>query len=495
MNFNKNTWMLVVALGLGACGGGDENETENKTIRYTAIDGYLSNADVYIDKNQNGVAEAEEKIGVTDAYGQVDVPADSKEYPVIVRVVEGQTVDSDYEGVATRSYEMITDVGNTFVTPFTTFAHISQKSLSDLLIVLDPDGSLGLTGEMLTGDYIAMAKEGEDAAIVAHILGRSVALTLKDSLVNNYDADGLSTTDLELHITEVSKVVKEQVENSSGSVDGIAGIEDMVVIVTIDENGNVVDKTISSTSDYPVYNQIKFAINDTGITQCYDQFFGEVPCTDGDDTHYGRDSDTDLNSDINGALGFNFSKISSAGVKLTADAAEWNCVQDNITGLMWEIKTPANEGGLRDAAYKYPWYNPDNTTNGGEPGTPGNDDCLNGDCDTSQYVSAINSEELCGFSDWRLPNREELQSIVHYGGGTTVSGEGCDYFSPCPSIDGVYFPHTQRSAYWSSTPKLFGTPRLYDGVTILFTEGNAFRFNIEYTSSNDPHVRLVRADL
>ena len=41
-------------------------------------------------------------------------------------------------------------------------------------------------------------------------------------------------------------------------------------------------------------------------------------------------------------------------------------MRDNVTGLMWEVKT--DDGGLRDKDWTYSWYNPDATTNGGSAG-------------------------------------------------------------------------------------------------------------------------------
>lgn len=45
---------------------------------------------------------------------------------------------------------------------------------------------------------------------------------------------------------------------------------------------------------------------------------------------------------------------------------------------------------------------------------------------------------LAGHSDWRLPNRSELQSLVDYSRGY-------------PAIDPLLAPHTASSGYWSST--------------------------------------------
>ena len=54
--------------------------------------------------------------------------------------------------------------------------------------------------------------------------------------------------------------------------------------------------------------------------------------------------------------------------------------------------------------------------------------------------SIINCEALvyAGFSDWRLPNLNELQSLANYG---TYS----------PAINGTFFPNTQSYYYWSGT--------------------------------------------
>ena len=88
-------------------------------------------------------------------------------------------------------------------------------------------------------------------------------------------------------------------------------------------------------------------------------------------------------------------------------------VTDNLTGLMW-VKDPSELYG--------PW------------GYPGSPNMMN------WYDALNNCENLdyAGYSDWRLPNIRELESLINFGAYGNV-------------IDTYYFPNAQSSGYWSST--------------------------------------------
>jgi hypothetical protein len=118
--------------------------------------------------------------------------------------------------------------------------------------------------------------------------------------------------------------------------------------------------------------------------------------------------------------------------------APWACVRDNQSGLTWEVKIPGP--GLHDVHSTYSWYDPDDTSNGGYAGKANGGACAGIQCDTDSYTRAVNDNKLCGLSDWHLPSRYELNTIVD----ATV-------FYPGPTFPKRYFPEALAGKYWTDT--------------------------------------------
>lgn len=190
-------------------------------------------------------------------------------------------------------------------------------------------------------------------------------------------------------------------------------------------------------------------LNDSGIDWWADgtthYLTSEPAGYPGQDASQGRDRFQDNDGD--GHAGFSFTKLDANGAALPAGATTWSCVRDNVTGLIWEVKT--NDGGLHDRDDSYNWYDTNPETNGGFEGYANYSGaicsgCSASDpaswCNTQAYVARVNAAGWCGASDWRLPTLDELRGIV-------------DYSCYNVAIDTNYFPDTQSNWYWSASPR------------------------------------------
>ncbi len=117
--------------------------------------------------------------------------------------------------------------------------------------------------------------------------------------------------------------------------------------------------------------------------------------------------------------------------------APYECVLDSETALYWEVKS--NEPGLHDWRHTYTWFDPAGTNDELDyRGTENGGDCTGSPCDTTQYVQAINAAGYCGFTDWRVPGKDELFSVSDLR----------KHKDP-PTMNIEHFPFAQAAEYWS----------------------------------------------
>lgn len=179
----------------------------------------------------------------------------------------------------------------------------------------------------------------------------------------------------------------------------------------------------------PCIASAAFKLPDTGQTSCYQAAypFAAIPCAG-----TGQDGAYNINP-------MSFTDNSNG------------TVTDNNTGLMWQKE---------DDNQTYNWYQASGT----------NDATYN---PSSQSVCG--SLNLGGHTDWRLPSKKELISIVDYS-----------VFFPNPSIKTSYFPNTHTDYYWASTATANITPG--GAWNVNFTAGDVGGGGMEFLS----YVRCVR---
>ena len=183
-------------------------------------------------------------------------------------------------------------------------------------------------------------------------------------------------------------------------------------------------------------------IPDTGQTKCYDDS-QEITCPSTGEPFYGQDAQyAPCNP-------HSYTKLDENGNDLPDSAIEWVMVRDNVTGLVWENKT--DDGSIHDKDNTYNWQDAQDV-----------------------FIATLNSQNFGGYSDWRLPSVNELQSIV-------------DYSRHDPAINADYFPNTESSGYRSSTTSA-GSPN-YAWVVNFFI-GSIFD---GYKSGYNYYVRAVRS--
>ncbi|WP_234497665.1 hypothetical protein [Vibrio maritimus] len=171
---------ILSAIVLSGCGGSNNEDVVNQGRTITVIDGYLENALVCVDRNNNGVCDEGELIGSTNSNGQFTIPTADQDYPVIIRSIAGQTKDLDRIGYLTQSYEMTASSSSSVVTPFTTLANANDMSVEDLAAELEFDESV------ISGDYVSLKQDADQSkdAIMAHALARSLVQELPTESAN-----------------------------------------------------------------------------------------------------------------------------------------------------------------------------------------------------------------------------------------------------------------------------------------------------------------------
>ena len=189
-NLWKGALSLMAVLALVACsggggGGGDDTPKTDgpvvKSLTGVVADGYLVNATVFLDKNNNKILDAGEPFTTTGAGGKYELKYEltedekGKNYPVVVIADPAETIDEDTGTKVEKEYLLTTPIGKeSFISPMTTLVAraVEEGASSADAAATTLTTAMGTTSDLFA-DYVA-AKDTElheVAKIVADLFG------------------------------------------------------------------------------------------------------------------------------------------------------------------------------------------------------------------------------------------------------------------------------------------------------------------------------------
>ncbi len=191
---------ISLTLLMTACGSSETASTPDEipapvlqSFTGKAADGYLSNALVCLDLNNNSICESNEPSAITAEGGSyefngLDETLDLSTVRLLVKVIAGQTVDEDNPGVVVeQSYSMSSPPGQIdFVSPITTLIdnqmHSNPEQTQEeavqtvaMQLGIDSTDEVDLTGDYVEASSDDAADENKDQYQRLHHVAQAVA--------------------------------------------------------------------------------------------------------------------------------------------------------------------------------------------------------------------------------------------------------------------------------------------------------------------------------
>lgn len=195
--------ICVISVGIIAgCGGGGGGTTGSATtpgsttasITGKVADGYLVNATVFLDKNNNYQLDAGEPSAITDSTGAYSLaidPADVGKYPIVALATKGVTIDKDTNLPVTSTYvlsmpatAMSGTVNSNFISPMSSQLRemmetgnyaTMQDAMSALRTKLGLPAGIGMMDDYIAANNTTMHTAAQN---MAGLMGSQMALVL-----------------------------------------------------------------------------------------------------------------------------------------------------------------------------------------------------------------------------------------------------------------------------------------------------------------------------
>jgi len=274
--FKKSLLLTSIALALTACGGSNSDSEPStsgdsgsgsesgasSSFSGTVADGYLVDARVCLDLNDNKVCDEDDPTAISTEGGQFTIDgvtqAQLDTHAIVVQVIENLTIDEDEPGVAIdKAYTMTAPAGYDFVSPLTTMVHqeLEENKDNDNFSVTDAEASikakLGTTMD-LREDYVEAKGEDSDYTEIEkeefeklHKVAQVTARVLKENIdavkavVDESEVSFDQILDMVVSqvldtLQTINQQVDEAIEEDNFDPDTLSQSEDLTDIVDVD---------------------------------------------------------------------------------------------------------------------------------------------------------------------------------------------------------------------------------------------------------------------
>ncbi|MFW2372692.1 MAG: hypothetical protein ACN4GM_06180 [Gammaproteobacteria bacterium] len=276
LSYSLKSVAIAASLGLTACGGGGGGDGGPSlvTLTGTVADGYLSGATVCLDLNQNQLCDTGEPSTTSTTGGSYSLQATQTQvdsYPVVVKVIAGQTIDEDTDTAVIKSYTLSAPAGKgLFVSPLTTMIQAQMAATGSNIDSIERQILISLgqdpTDVSLFDDYVANendpANTNQDNYQKMHQLAQVIAVHIADNLeiIEEAVANATITIDLTTSLDSVIQKIAALVIAELAAID--TAIDDAVdagsfvpvdvavdVVVTVDTDTIEADVAAAEAAD------------------------------------------------------------------------------------------------------------------------------------------------------------------------------------------------------------------------------------------------------
>lgn len=464
----KLTLLAASVMALSACGGGSSNsEAPTYTIKGSiAASGNVSGSLVCVDLNENFSCDANEPKANADSVGEFAITHSSKD--IYSRPLVAQVENPDAAPAANAA----ANIANLI-------APARQLETGN---VINAVSSL-LAGAMAEGMTLSQA----DAMLKEQLT--KAGINLSGSVLDALKADELDVLEknVALLLTKFAdKSRVQQVALLSQNLSNDLASKDMAE-----------QELVKLASELTQLAENPVTLNDTGVTLYFSDSDSNqdvaAPQADypGQDADYGFDK-TDVKA--GSGKGFDFVKLDNQGQELADDAKDWSCVLDKRTSLIWENKLDDDKSFRhkdRTFTLRIPGSIEPHADDLAEATCAANDD--DSMCTTQDYIEYLNTQKLCGISQWRLPTDMELYNLIDFG-ETQVDGDGEVYgltYKYFPQ-QGAGSPDYEAGAVWHSTAAYTTYSASETAGTFQFpiiaTRGTDYRGEVSFVEINTDKV-------